>query len=101
MIAYPVAQTQNPIARVEVVSPKARATPITREAGAVVFIELEPNVLVCPLLQGTRPLAFPQIISDQSAAAPDFTEYEYPWLPEAVSGFFAGEIAWPEVELEY
>ncbi len=100
MIAYPLAPSRGPIATVEIVSPMVRATPITRETGGVVFIGLEPNLFVYPLLQGTRPLAFPQIISDQSAEAPDLTEFEYPWLPEAISGYFVGEIAWPEVELE-
>jgi len=101
MTAYPVAQTRCPIACVELVTPKVRATPITAEDGEVVVIRLEPGSLVFPLLQGTRPLSLPEIISDRSAEAPDLMEYEYPWLPEAVSGYFAGEIEWPEVDLEY
>jgi hypothetical protein len=101
MIAYPLAQTKTPIAAVEVVSPKVRATPVTHEVEGVVLFGLEPNLFVYPLVQGARPLAFPQIISDQPAEAPDPMEYEYPWLPEAVSGYFAGEIEWPEVDVEY
>jgi len=101
MIPYPLAQTKTPIATVEVVSPKVRATPVTHEVGGVVIVGLEPTLFVYPLVRGTQPLAFPQIISDQSAEAPDLMEYEYPWLPEALSGYFVGEIDWPEVELEY
>ena len=101
MIAYPLAQTNSPIAAVEVVSPKVRATPVTYEVDGMVLFGLEPTLFVYPLVRGTHPLAFPLIISDQSAEAPALVAYEYPWLPEAVSGYFVGEIEWPEVELEY
>lgn len=102
MIAYPLAQTKTPIAAVEVVSPKVRATPVTHEVDGMVLFGFEPTLFVYPLVRGTHPLAFPQIISDLPAEAPDdLMAYEYPWLPEAVSGYFVGEIEWPEVELEY
>ncbi len=96
-------QSARPIANaVEVPAPVVtRREPITDRVLWVWIDKRTPsNAFVIPVGTGARPFAPPRFISDQSTDSLDWLSYEHPWVAEEAEGFFAGEIEWPDADLE-
>lgn len=98
-------QSSRPITEaVQILAPvSAWAEPPTGERFIFVAVETRPqsDSVFVPIITSSRPFAASRIISDEPAQIMDWTTYEYPWLPESSSGILAGEIVWPEVDLDY
>jgi hypothetical protein len=99
-------QTRSPIALTEEVRPEVRerAEVTARSGHGIVLINLwpEPSLLVCPLSQGTGPLAPPRAISDEPTESGDWLESQHPWAPKGTAEFEVTErMSWPRIELDY
>jgi hypothetical protein len=99
-------------ADVQSARPIAIAKPFAAEAASTADLPAENLIwitmvrppsdsLVIPVAVGSRPFAPARIISDEQMDSEDWIAYEYPWSPKEISGFIAGEIQWPGVDLDY
>jgi hypothetical protein len=48
-----------------------------------------------------RPVTPLRIVPDEQVEHADWMEYTYPWTLQNAVGFYAGEMDWPEIDMEY
>jgi hypothetical protein len=69
------------------------------ERVAIVNYGWQPRII--DLIETARPLTSVRIVGDEQTEHSDWMDYEYPWSFKDATGFYAGEMEWPEVDTEY